>query len=414
MATTRTGRRQQAPRRARSAAKARAGSRRARSPRGRGKARSRGNTRARGNVKRAKAEDTIAAPVIDEIEATGLFARLRGRRAERAATRRSKRELAAATRTQHEGEGPSWTRRLTRAGLRLGIVGLVAWALLVGGREVYEYATTSARFEARHLIYEPSEHVDDDTLRELIAIEPGTNILALDLAELSERVVAHPWVAEATVVRNLPDTLEIALVEHEPRAIVLAGKFYLVDTQGRPFKEVERGERGELPIITGIEREQLADADAREQAVTELERALEILDLYQSKQRPRLGELHLGGDGSLTLYTAESGTQLRLGRDEFAARLERWDALRVALGERADRLAVVHLDHESKPDRKDRVVARFAQPGDAAVLLAQADAAQPQGEDQDQDQEDSATAEPGRQQLPARQAGRRNRIPRYE
>src|SRR5690606_31484877 len=110
----------------------------------------------------------------------------------------------------------------------------------------------------------------------------------------------------------------------------------------------------------------------REAAVAQLDEALGLLRIYQSKQRPRLGELHLDEDGSITLYTAESGTQLRLGRSEFGARLERWDALRAALGDRADRLAVVHLDHESKPDRRDRVVARFANERDEAVLLAQA------------------------------------------
>lgn len=284
--------------------------------------------------------------------------------------------------------------------------------LLIGGREVYEYATTSARFEAKHFIYEPTEHVDDDTLRELLAIQPGTNILALDPAELGERVAAHPWVAEATVTLELPDTLEIEVVEHEPTAIVLAGRFYLVDRVGRPFKPVERGERGQLPVVTGIDRALLAEAPGspgRDQAVVEIGRGLEVMRLYQAKQRPRLGEVHLDEDGSVTLYAAESGTALHLGRTDFEARLERWDALRVALGERADRLAVVHLDHESRPDRRDRVVARFADDRDGAVLLAAAEAER-QPTEVSRPEQANADAEPP----PAARAGRRNRIPRYQ
>jgi cell division protein FtsQ len=292
--------------------------------------------------------------------------------------------------------------------VKVGSVVAVAWALLIGGREVYEYATTSPRFEVQHLIYEPSAHVDDDGLRELLAIEQGTNILACDLPELSERIAAHPWVAEATVTRNLPDTLEITVVEHTPEAIVLAERFYLVDGAGVPFKPVERNERGELPIITGIDRAQLASD--RPAAVARINEALAVLSTYRAKQRPRLGELHLDDDGSITLYTAESGTQLRLGRSEFETRLERWDALRAALGDRADRLAVVHLDNESKPDRRDRVVARFANERDEAVLLAQA------ATELDSDQADPPSvadaSAPARQ--PARPARRRNRIPRYE
>ncbi|NVB40067.1 FtsQ-type POTRA domain-containing protein [Pseudenhygromyxa sp. WMMC2535] len=335
----------------------------------------------------------------------GLRDRLRERQARRA-------EASAFLETRTDAPRREWPRRLGRVGLRLGAVMAVAWALLVAGREVYEYATTSARFEASHFIYEPTAHIDDETLRELLAIEPGTNILALDLVALSESVAAHPWVAEATVTRNLPDTLEVAVVEHEPEAIVLAERFYLVDSAGRPFKQVERGERGELPIITGIDRAELFDEDGRERAVEDIAEGLELLRQYQSKQRPRLGELHMGDDGSVTLYTAEAGTALVLGRGEYAARLERWDALRAALGERADRLAVVHLDHDSKPDRRDRVVARFASERDEALLLAAVERAEPDLEEPEDQHPAGIADEPERK--PARAAGRRNRIPRYE
>lgn len=312
-----------------------------------------------------------------------------------------------------------WPRKLGRAGLRLGLVVGVAWALLAGGREVYEYATTSSRFEVQHLTFEPTEHVDDEALRELLAIAPATNILSLDLDQLGARLTEHPWVAQAIVTRSLPDTLAIEIVEHEAAAIVLAGRFYLVDEHGVPFKQLERGERGELPIITGIERDSLRDPAARDRAVTTIARGLAILDLYQAKQRPRLGEIHLADDGSVTLHTAQTGTQLVLGRDEFEARLARWDALRMALGDRAERLAIVHLDHESKPDRRDRVVARFVSEHDEAVLLAeaaQAESAERATDDEsaDDSQARSSGAKPVRASKPATRAGQRNRIPRYE
>jgi cell division protein FtsQ len=206
----------------------------------------------------------------------------------------------------------------------------------------------------------------------------------------------------------LPDTLGIEVVEHQPAAIVLAGRFYLVNAEGRPFKVVERGERSELPIITGVERSTLAAAKGN--AIPELAAALEVIRMYQSKQRPRLGELNLDDDGSLTLYTAQAGTQLRLGRSDFEARLARWDALRAALGDRADNLAVVHLDNETRPDRRDRVVARFANERDEAVLLAQAASAAPVDEETSQTPGNEAAVK-----TPAeRRAQRRNRIPSYE
>lgn len=354
----------------------------------------------KGNVRRSAGGATQAA--VHELEsgvpAPRRFERLRGYLS----------RFARAPQTEaREQERREWPRRLARRSLELGAVVGVAWGLLLAGREVYDYATTSARFEVQHIIYAPTEHVDDDSLRELLAIESGTNILACDLEQLSERIAKHPWVALVTITRNLPDTLEIEVTEHRAMALVLAGRFYLVNDDGRAFKLVERGERGELPIITGIDREALAAAADR--PAPQLVEALELVRLYQAKQRPRLGELHVGDDGAVTLYTAESGTALHLGREQFDVRLERWDALRAALGSRADELAVVHLDHETKPDRRDRVVARFANERDGALLLAQAQA----GAD---DTDAEAEHEPSKPQKPlaARRAGRRNRIPTYE
>jgi cell division protein FtsQ len=360
----------------------------------------------KGNVRRS-----VGGAVKDaasEVESTGTvprsFERLRGylSRAERAPKTEAR-----------EHEQRTWPRRLARRSLELGAVVGVAWGLLLAGREVYDYATTSARFEVQHIIYAPTPHVDDDSLRELLAVEPGTNILACDLEALSERIAEHPWVALVTITRNLPDTLEIEVTEHHAKALVLAGRFYLVDDDGRAFKPVERGERGELPIITGIDRHALAASV--DKPVPQLVEALELVRLYEAKQRPRLGELHVGEDGAVTLYTAESGTALHLGREQFGARLERWDALRAALGSRADELAVVHLDHETKPDRRDRVVARFANEGDDALLLAQAQAGANEADEQVATGEQATgDAAPAPKPLPAGRAGRRNRIPTYE
>lgn len=376
----------------------------------RAQARHRKNVR-KTNARRSRAtpEPRVQVEAPPERVSAGRLRRLLARREARAATQTDTRTCAPET-----SERRVWMRRLARRTLEFGAVVGVAWGLLLAGREVYDYATTSTRFEVQHLIYAPTEHVDDDTLRSLLAIDPGTNILACDLTALSERIAAHPWVALATVTRNLPDTLEIHVIEHEAEALVLAGRFYLVNGEGRPFKQVERGERGELPVITGIDRTAFEQADG--EPVPELVEALALLDSYASKQRPRLSELHLDEDGAVTLYTAESGTALHLGRDEHEARLARWDALRAALGERADALAVVHLDHESKPDRRDRVVARFANEREDALLLAAA-AASEQGDDvgtRGQDGQAVAAQQQQGEPLPAHGAGKPNRIPTYE
>lgn len=268
-------------------------------------------------------------------------------------------------------DGPGLLRRAAKIGTRLAITGTVAWALLVGVREGYDYATTSPRFEVRALTFESTPHVDDETLRSLMALTPGTNILSLDLEALAARIAAHPWVAEASVVRVLPDSLNIAVTEYEASAVLMASVPMLMNKAGRPFKRLQPGERGQLPLVTGVDEMSLvAGTAAGTLAIT---RVTEALEAWRGKRRPRLGEVHVGDAGEVTLYTAERGTQLTLGRGALAPALARYDALRAALGEDSESLAVVHLDHTRGPDRPDRIIATFL-PTESPEVLQQVQA----------------------------------------
>lgn len=251
---------------------------------------------------------------------------------------------------------------------RLAVAVALAWGVLLAVQAGYQYVTTSARFEARSLVFEPTPHVPVDRLQALMGIEPGTNILAVDTDALRAKIADEPWVKAATVERSLPDTLVVDVKEHQAAAVLSSGYFYLIDADGVPFKRLDEGERGELPVITGVDREQLVRGDAR--ATTAIRRGLEVLAAYQEAPRPRLSEIHVDDGGAVSLYTAKSGAALRLGRGAPRERLERFDALRAALGERAEKLAVVHLDLEAAAGAPARVVASFFDPADEAAVLS--------------------------------------------
>ena len=263
---------------------------------------------------------------------------------------------------------PKLVRRGGGMLVRATVVGAVVWGLLLGARHLYAYATTSPRFEVRSLIFEPTAHVDDERLRGLLGLRPGTNILALDLEGLAASVAADPWVARASVVREFPGTLIVEVEEHQAVAALVAGELYLLDASGQPFKPAARGEAADLPLITGVTRAMLLK-DPKE-AKSRIDRARHALNTYRAKQRPRLGEIHVGDGGETTLYTAEKGTQLRLGRGNLVAELERYDTLRAALGEVANDLETVHLDGTVAPVSHDRIVATFFPTHRPALLAA--------------------------------------------
>ena len=107
--------------------------------------------------------------------------------------------------------------------------------------------------------------------------------------------------------------------------------------------------------------------------------------------------------GGTSLYTAVHGTRLWLGRAEPHRALERYDALRAAIGPRAESLELVHLDGEAAPDHPERVVARFISERDEAAILAEGLApAEPKLGDGDEAQEATPSV-----------AAPKHRIPRY-
>jgi cell division protein FtsQ len=266
-------------------------------------------------------------------------------------------------------------RRMLGAGMRLVVALTLAWGMLLAAQQGYAYVTTSARFEAKTVAFEPTPHVSAERLTGLMGLQPGTNILAVDVEATRRRIEADPWVKTASVRRELPDTLHVAVTEHEPAAVLLSGHFYLLSRDGVPFKRVAEGERGDLPIVTGVERELLVKGDPA--ATKVIRRALDVLAAYHGKTRPRLGEVHIGDGGEALLYTEKTGTLLRLGRGPVEDRLARYDALRAALGERADKLSVVHLD-AGGPDGGERVVASFVDGAATDAVLAQSVAKHPE------------------------------------
>lgn len=300
-------------------------------------------------------------------------------------------------------------RTLVRWGVRIGLAGGLACGLLFAAQEGYEYATTSPRFEVRGLVFEPTPHVSDERLRELMNIEPGTNILALDLDGLATKITAEPWVARASVVRVLPDGLEVEVHEHKPQAVMLAGGFYLVGADAMPFKPLDPSERQRLPVITGVGQSLMFTEPAR--ARQRIRRGLEALELYAQKHRPRLSEVNIDETDAVTLYTSELGSQLRLGRGDIATGLARYDALRAALGEDSDKLAVAHLDASTNPDNGDRIVASFFPTQDAPGFVSEAS----QRADAKASEHAAAVAERNANKGKGRRSRgkKRSRLPRY-
>ena len=78
----------------------------------------------------------------------------------------------------------------------------------------------------------------------------GTNIFAIDLDEIAQRLEAMYWIKQVLVVRKPPDRIAVDIVEHRQVAWVDLGQTYGVTPDGvlLPVSPTDRN----LPVISGL------------------------------------------------------------------------------------------------------------------------------------------------------------------
>lgn len=150
------------------------------------------------------------------------------------------------------------------------------------------------------------------------------SILRVDFSSYRRRVLESRWVADVTMWRRLPSTVEIRVREREPMALArVAHQLYLIDAAG-----VIIGEFGpayadvQVPIVTGLvaqeeEAEHLVD-EGRLQVTTEFLGA--VADW--PGLRDRLSEIDVTRADDLRVLLEGEPAWLHLGRDRFLDRLK--------------------------------------------------------------------------------------------
>lgn len=95
-------------------------------------------------------------------------------------------------------------------------------------------------------------HAPLEALADAVGVERGDPILSLDLDGIRRRVESIGWVRQATIWRQLPDTLHIEIVERQAFARwQIDGRVYLIDADGKVLEEGDRAEFHHLFLLVG-------------------------------------------------------------------------------------------------------------------------------------------------------------------
>lgn len=232
---------------------------------------------------------------------------------------------------------PLW-RWLKPLALALGIVGspvaLVVWLM------------TSPQFAFEEIHISTGERVSERWLQ--AALEPyrGRNLLRLPLAALQRRLRdGHPWVEGVDLRKNLPQRLELVVIERQAVAILrhAEGLFYL-DGEGRVIAPVDVVYGSATPQDTGRVLVSLSEAatsagDGVDEALDRKEARAAIalyreIEAAQASWFPGISEIRVLGDEDFEVFSTDLPFSLlvRAGTVEYKAR--RFEELQSQIVER--------------------------------------------------------------------------------
>lgn len=156
----------------------------------------------------------------------------------------------------------------------------------------------------------------------------------LDVKHVQQLVTDLPWIASASVRKQWPDTLQVFVVEHEPKAYWNDNA--LLNKRGEVFSAPTQGIAELLPRLSGPK-------GSEQEAWQTFVRFKELFEVHQLE----LNALALSDRFSWQVWL-ENGIQLNLGRREKAERVQRFIDVYPELKKRKDvRVDVVDLRYDT-------------------------------------------------------------------
>jgi cell division protein FtsQ len=191
---------------------------------------------------------------------------------------------------------------------------------------VYDYFTQSSHFLVSDITVTGMERLSRGQVLASGGIDPRTNILALNLTTARKRLLAAPWIAEATISREIPSGLHISVREEQPLAFMemREGEGFLINNAGTVFKRETSAAAGGLPRVQGLTHRDLPvpgkqDTEAFRSVMT-------LLRLSREKSNPLpyagLRRILMDREVGATVFTGEDQRTVKLGfghyREKYA------------------------------------------------------------------------------------------------
>jgi len=217
-----------------------------------------------------------------------------------------------------------------------------ALTLTFGFIYVYSYVLSAPTFSVREIEVRGSREVTEQEVIARASLSPGQNLFSINLQKVAYRVEENPWIKDVRVGRELPNRLIMEIEERVPLALVEKNhRFMLVDREGVIFKDLERDDNSDLPILTGCYKDDALQNDLLKKALTLL---IYLSDTKQNMlEYDDISEVNLDEIFGLSVITS-TGVCLALGFDDYPNKLRFLPSVMEGLKKRNVNMGLLHID----------------------------------------------------------------------
>ena len=201
---------------------------------------------------------------------------------------------------------------------------------------VYGVFTQCSYFKADNIEIAGIHRLTEEAVLEQAAVSTGKNILSINLSSVRNRLLAHPDIEEADVERKLPNGLIIRIQEHEPLAVVDLGRKFLMDVNGKIYKECKEDQYGKLPLITGLDFSDigLSGKNGNDPYMAVMNILLMGKDAKSVLHNASIRKICVDREVGITLYAHGETKAIKLGYGNYADKFKRLEKVTLFLKNR--------------------------------------------------------------------------------
>jgi cell division protein FtsQ len=219
--------------------------------------------------------------------------------------------------------------------------------LLIGSGWYVQHVMTSGEVQKLHVI--GVSRLSQGEVQGLLDGLVGRNIVRTSLEPWRQKLLASPWVREASLRRALPSTIEVRITERLPMAVARAGDLLLlIDEQGAVVDEFgPRYGRLDLPIVDGLVDTAAPPATPPDEARVALVSSV-LVSLRDAGLLGRVSQIDVRQPRNVVVMLSGDTAQLLVGHERFAERVQGYLDMQERLTRMVEQVESVDLRFDNR------------------------------------------------------------------